>query len=161
MLGCGPISPLVFVFLFATRLACLSDLARTTERIVCCNIIITMVYVSLAEYKCVASVNNESYTYYVRQIGSSYECVEAVSTDRAILQRTKELGKHYIVKCPSALFMGGVRLPASVSCPVSEVSIRVFLMKCSFPRLFLTTPVSQRCISMRVIHQYITLLQES
>ncbi|KAK2193946.1 hypothetical protein NP493_4g05019 [Ridgeia piscesae] len=64
-----------------------------------------MVYVSLAEYKCVASVNNESYTYYVRQFGSSYECVEAVSTDRAILQRTKELAAAVNTTdiCPSAM----------------------------------------------------------
>ena len=91
----------VDIFFFATRLACLSHLPRTRERIVCCNISITMMYVSLAEYKCVASVNNESYTHYIRKIGSTYECVEAVSTDGAILQRTKDLGEHYTVKCPS------------------------------------------------------------
>ena len=70
-----------------------------------------MMSVSLAEYKCVASVNNDSYTYYVRKVGSSYECAEAVSTDGAILQRIKDLGEHYPVKCTIAHVINRVIIP--------------------------------------------------
>ena len=55
---------------------------------------LTVVYVCVADYECIDSVMTNSHVYYMRKIGSSYECVQSTSTSGAMLQRTRDIGEN-------------------------------------------------------------------
>ena len=48
----------------------------------------------VADYKCIDSIVQNSYVYYVRQIGTSFVCVQAAAAGEIMLERTQDLGEH-------------------------------------------------------------------
>ncbi|KAI0209490.1 hypothetical protein LSAT2_005742 [Lamellibrachia satsuma] len=72
-------------------------------------------------YTCVDSVENDPYFYYVRKIGSSFECVQTASAIGAILQRTKTIGEHRCQMLP--LFTTYSESAGDVKCNGDDASV--------------------------------------